>query len=49
MSFFYAGGGYRLYTTPDIWGDEIIQKKIDYQWCYAVGYSTSATVPIQPT
>lgn len=46
MTFFYAGGGYRLYTTPDFWGDEIIRKKIDYQFCYAVGYSTSTTVPI---
>jgi hypothetical protein len=38
---FIAVGGYRSYDTKDIIGDEIIRKKIDYNFCYAVAYSTS--------
>jgi hypothetical protein len=46
---FIAVGGYRNYDTMDTLGDEIIRKKINYKFCYAVAYSTSTTVAIQPT
>jgi hypothetical protein len=48
LSYFIAVTGYRLYDTKDTIGDEIIRKKINYQFCYAVGYSTDTT-PIEPT
>jgi len=38
---FIAVGGYRSYDTKDTKGDEIIRKKINYNFCYAVAYSTS--------
>jgi hypothetical protein len=49
ISSFIVAGGYRLYDTLDVQGDEIIRKKINYNFCFAVAYSTSTTVAIQPT
>ena len=47
LSYYAAAGGYRMYDTEDANGDEIIRKKINFNWCYAVAYSTGTT-PIQP-
>ena len=41
LSHFIGVGGYRLYDTLDLNGDEIIRKKIDYQFCFASAYSVS--------
>lgn len=43
MSHFVGVGGYRYYETGDLNGDEIIRKKIDYQFCFASAYSFSTT------
>lgn len=43
LSYSAAIGGYRLYDTGDAIGDEILRKKINFNWCYAVAYSTSTT------
>ena len=43
LSHFVGVGGYRLYDTADINGDEIIRKKIDYQFCFASAYSVSTS------
>lgn len=48
LTYYAAAGVYRKYNTGDTYGDEILRKKINFNWCYAVAYSTS-TIPIQPT
>jgi hypothetical protein len=39
LNHFVGVGAYRAYDTTDIDGDEIIRKKIDYQFCFAAAYS----------
>lgn len=41
IQFFYWGTAVRKYDTGDIMGDEIIMKKMNSSFCFAVAYSSS--------
>ena len=46
---YFYGGMSREYNTGDAFGDEIIRKKMNNTYCYAIGFSTNNnSVPYYP-
>ena len=39
-SFYYSATAVRKYDTGDVMGDEIIMKKMNSSYCYAVAYNS---------